>query len=74
MSSVYTSIPIDGRPDNKLMKNKAYINVKRRLNSAANHGLNLTTISPLKLTAELLMFIFTEIIYSLPYNILITEN
>ena len=39
-----------------------------------NHELNLTTISSLKLAVELFMVIFTEIIYYLRYNTLITEN
>ena len=40
-----------------------------------NHELNLTTISPLKLTVKLLILIFTEIIYSLRHNTpAITEN
>ena len=38
-----------------------------------NHGLNLTTISPLQLTAKLLMIIFTEMIYSLLHNFLKIE-
>ena len=37
------------------------------------HGLNLTTISLLKLTVELLL-IFTASIYSLRYDTLITGN
>ena len=37
-------------------------------------GLNLTTVSSFKLTVKLLMLIFTEIISSLQYNTLITEN
>ena len=39
-----------------------------------NHGLNLTTMSHLKLTVKLLMLIFTEILYCLQYDALITEN
>ena len=39
-----------------------------------NHGQNLTTISLLRLSSELLMLIFSEGIYSLRYNTLITEN
>ena len=38
------------------------------------HELNLTIISPLKLTLKIFMFILFEIIYSLRYNTLITEN
>ena len=39
-----------------------------------NHGLNLTTISPMKLTVKLLMIVFTENVYFLLYNTLLTEN
>ena len=39
-----------------------------------NHELNLTTILSLKSTAKLWMLVFTEIIYSLRYNTLITEK
>ena len=38
------------------------------------HGLNLTAIRPLKLALQLLMITFFEVIYSLRYNTLITEN
>ena len=37
------------------MQNKRQINVKRGPNSAASHLLNLTPISPLKLTVKLFM-------------------
>ena len=43
-------------------KNKCIINLKCGLNQSQNDELNLTTMSPLKLTVKLLMLIFTEII------------
>ena len=39
-----------------------------------NHEVKLTAISPLKLTLQLFMSIFAEMIYSLRYNVPKTEN
>ena len=37
-------------------------------NQPQNHGLTLTTISPVKLTVKLLLLMFTKTIYFLRYN------
>ena len=75
--------PLKCNRGNKLMqdkcvnKRKTWTQFKRKnVDSiqAQKMGLNLTIISSLKLTVKLLMLMFTEIVYSLRYNTLITEN
>ena len=67
------NLPIKNRlshiPSNKLTQNKG-ADKQYNVNTVQpqNHELNLTAISTLKLTLNLLMVIFTEINYSLLYN------
>ena len=51
-----------------------YINVKRQLNSAAKTWTQFNYNITLNLAVKLFMVVFTEIIYSLRYNTLITKN